>query len=94
MEVLTYISCIDTVYVREVSPPPKWPEISGSGFTLHFGYRTKFLGDFFRSNPQDPLEIVLHQSEDPSSSLALCKFSLQVLMLQVEGKRLVLLILK
>ena len=26
MEVLTYISCMDTAYVRE-TPPPKWPEI-------------------------------------------------------------------
>ena len=24
MEVLTYISCMDTAYVRE-NPPPKWP---------------------------------------------------------------------
>ena len=36
-EVLTYISCMDTAYVRE-TPPPKEPEIRFVQETLHFRY--------------------------------------------------------
>ena len=39
MEVFTYISCMDTAYVRE-NPPPKWPYKAQE--TLHFRY-LKFL---------------------------------------------------
>ena len=41
--ILTYISCMDTAYVREIPPPPpKYPYVSGSG-SLQIRYRNPLV---------------------------------------------------
>ena len=69
MEVLTYISCMDTASCFWESPSPKQPYYKVRSETLHFRY-LKFLGQFIttsadltpngglvRESPQNPRNI-------------------------------------
>ncbi len=63
MEVFTYISCMDTAYVRE-NPPPKWPKINLIRFSNYLpsilGTLHEILGDHMSTGEWFQVFICFH----------------------------------